>query len=147
MPPITSSRPGARLTRMGLPSAKSARSSARTRANRVWTGSMSGSAGGRAVLATKLLLTLRFDDELIEQPPGRPRRGRGGRGRCHGRRLRGGRRRVQVELGGQHVILLRGNLREMKLKRVCPQGGIPMLLLLFARIQLRDPGLRQPPPL
>src|SRR4051794_38337626 len=96
MPPMTSSRPGARLTRIGLPKSNSADSSARVRASSVGTGSRLSSASrlGRGLGAAGLgaaaggrcgWLGARDDTRLLglqnsaieESPPAAQLKGRG----------------------------------------------------------------------
>src|SRR5690242_12862189 len=145
MPPITSSRPGARLTRIGRAKSNSADSSSRVRRSSVGTGSRLRSSragercgdggarlGARSVtwpggregcrgegVGTRSLLLRRFpfQNDLVEEPPAAG----------------------QLELGRQHVSLGRDNLRALELEEVSAAGAVPAVALLVEGFQVPDP--------
>src|SRR5271154_955523 len=113
MPPITSSRPGARLMRTGVPGIKSAVNSAQTRASSVGTGSRDnkcfpadasiccgdGTGGGRFTVCG----CLRFYDDTRKKSSAIG---------C-------------LECRGQDVVLVPGDLIVSQAKHVRSAGGFP----------------------
>src|SRR5689334_7757827 len=132
MPPITSSRPGARLIRMRLPGGKSADSSARTRFSSVGTGStLSKFIAMRkrivrprrwdALLARFALLargTAALEDDLVKKPslPG-------------------------VERRDEHVIPIVPDLRILQFERVRAARAVPARFLVTQRAQRPEPRI------
>src|SRR5688572_9015908 len=129
MPPITSSRPGARLTRIGRArsaKSKSADSSAFARAISAGTGSSARSSRLLTglllgLLLLLLLLTARLQNDPVEQAPA-----------------------LQLEAGRQHVRAAGLHLRKRELKGVHFQFPTPPRLLVFERHERRDPRVHQP---
>src|SRR4051812_34773585 len=151
MPPITSSRPGARLTRIGRDASNSADNSARTRFSSVGTGSnssnraapaaaaaaapsgLAASAGGLAgaevgsgglgIAPNGLLLLIPLLDlpRLQNHAVEKPTAGR------------------QFEHRRQHVGLVEANVGIIQLKSIRPQRRVPPLVLLVERRQRTHP--------
>src|SRR5688572_8959028 len=122
MPPITSSRPGARLTRSGLGGAKSAASSPRTRFSSVGTGSRSSSCIGKRAGGPRRRYALiarrapALEDDLVEKT-----------------RLPG------VERRGQNVIAVVADRRKLQVERVGAARAVPPRLLVGQRAQGAEP--------
>src|SRR5215213_10232868 len=112
---MMSSRPGARLTRIGLSGENSAASSARTREISCGTGSrlsrLCGLRGGGGGLTTLSLPGLGFDDDPIEKSPA-----------------------PTVERRGQNITSAGADLRIFQLKKIRPARAIPARDLLLARV-------------
>src|SRR3954469_11827209 len=152
MPPMTSRRPGARLTRIGRAKSNSADSSLRVRDRSVGTGSRLRSSrpglrgkgcGSKAVgsevagsgrgeggwgegvgTALVLLLLLAFQDDLVEEPPAAG----------------------ELKLRRQHVRPRRHDQRALELEEVRAAGAVPAVALLVERLEISDPRVRHARP-